>query len=342
MLKNSQRTIWTAIILGSICLTACAGYTSGRLEQEENQSLEFVFTYAENQPNDYPTTKAAQFFADLVKERSEGRIQIVVEADGVLGDESSVVKQVCYGGIDFARVSIASITDDISELKVLMLPYLYRNSDHMWNVLNGEVGKQCLQYFSGSGMRALSWYDAGARNLYTREVPIHTPEDLEGLTIRVQPSSDMMNETMQALGAETEQYVYADVYGMLERGFIDGAENNVGSYVAEKHYLQAKYYTMDEHVRIPEVQLISEETWNKLSEEDQTLLAQCAMESARYERDLWEKYEMDALQVMEEAGCQIIYLSAEERRQFEECMSTIYENDFPNQRELIEQIRNVP
>lgn len=102
---------------------------------------EYVFTYAENHPKDYPTTLGAFEFAELVEEKSNGRIVIDVVYDGKLGDELSVIKQLKFGGIDFARASISPLSNEVSILNVLQMPYLYRDEEHMWNVLYSEIGE---------------------------------------------------------------------------------------------------------------------------------------------------------------------------------------------------------
>ena len=339
LLRKSQTTVWIIILLASVCLTGCE---IGRQETQAEglENVEYVFSYAENQPEGYPTTEAARYFAKMVKERSGGRILIEVASDGRLGDEDSVVRQLSYGGIDFARISIATVSAKVPDLKILMLPYLYKDEEHMWNVLDGEIGDRFLGNFGGSGMKALSWYDAGARSFYTSTGPVRRPEDMEKLNIRVQ-NSDIMEDIVRALGAEPVQAAYSEVYEMLELHKVDGAENNFASYMAENHYRQARYYTVDEHSRIPEVQLISETTWQKLTPEDQELMAQCARESAVYERDLWKEYEAQALETVSESGCQIIGLSEDERKAFKEKTAGIYEKYFSDQKELIEQIRAV-
>lgn len=147
---------------------------------------EITLVYAENQVEDYPTTKGAYGFARLVNERTNGRIKIVVKCNGELGDEKSVIKQLKFGGIDFSRVSISSIFDDVPELKVIQMPFLYSNAQEMWAVLNGEDGRQFIDAIEESnlGVRALSWYDAGARSFYSVK-PVTAIQDLYGLNIRV-------------------------------------------------------------------------------------------------------------------------------------------------------------
>lgn len=245
---------------------------------------EITLVYAENQVEDYPTTKGAYEFARLVNEKTNGRIKIIVKCNGELGDEKSVIEQLKFGGIDFSRVSVASISDDIPELKVIQMPFLYSDAQDMWDVLNGDEGLQFITAIDESnlGIKTLSWYDAGARSFYSVK-PVMNIQDLSGLNIRVQ-ESELMSEIIEMLEIHPVKMIYSEVYKGLQTGKIDGAENSLVTYIYSKHYEQAKYCILDEHTRIPEVQLVSGYTWNKLTDEDKIIISECAKESAAYEK----------------------------------------------------------
>lgn len=299
---------------------------------------EYVFTYAENQTTDYPTTMGGKRFAELVEERTQGRIRIQIQAESVMGSESEVIRQMQYGGIDFARISIAQIVEYVPEMSVLQMPYLYEDSGHMWRVLDGEIGNKFLEYPAQCDLIGLSWYDAGARNFYLSGVPVKSLEDMKGLHIRVQ-ESDMMSDLITALGAMPIQIPYDRVYEALERGQVDGAENNWSSYVAMQHYEVAEYYTVDEHIRIPEMQVCARHTWEQLSESDREILRECAVESARYERTLWTEYEEQARETARINHVQEIYISDEEKKKFQEAVMPVYEKYCEGYEEIIAQIQ---
>lgn len=298
---------------------------------------EYVFTYAENQTNDYPTTMGGKRFAKLVEERTQGRIRIQVHAEGALGSEAEVIRQMRYGGIDFARISLAQIADHVPGMKVLLLPYIYEDASHMWRVLDGEIGQRFLRYPEEYDLIGLSWYDAGARNIYSVTRPIETIDDMKGLRIRVQ-ESEMMSEIATALGAVPVQIPYDQVYEALERSKVDAAENNWPSYEAMQHYEVAPYYTVDEHMRIPEMQICSMHTWSQLSEEDQRIIVECARESALYERELWKEHEKRAREKALRNHVQEIVVSAEEKKKFYEAVKPVYAKYYENYGEDIEEI----
>ena len=317
---------------GLILLCGCGTATEGMIEPE------FVLTYAENQAVDYPSTQAGQVFADLVEERTDGKIKIQVIANGALGDQDQVISQIQFGGIDLARVSISSLSDEIPSLNILQLPFLYEDSEHMWAVLNGQIGKDFLEAFGELNLVGLSWYDAGARSFYSSKNPIESPADLQGMTVRVQ-DSDMMKDMVSLLGGQPVTFAYSDVYSAFETGQIDAAENNWPAYQSSKHYEVAKYYTVDEHTRVPEVQLISGVTWEKLSEEYQQILLECAKESSEYEQKIWEEQEKTSRKIAKEQGCQEIFLSNEELQKMREIATPVYEKYCAEYMELIEEIK---
>lgn len=304
---------------------------------QEQTAPEYVLTYAENQPADYPTTQGAQYFADLVRERTGGRVIVQVKAGGEYGTEEEVWMQLGIGGVDFARLSLSIITGDLPKLNVLLLPYLYRDADHMRSVLDGELGKEFLQGFAEKDCIGLSWYDAGARSFYARQ-PIKSLADLAGRIVRVQDSAITM-DMIKLLGAVPETSAYSNVYSALETGQIDAAENNWPSYYSMGHYKVARYYTKDEHSRVPEIQLASGRTWAALPEEYRQILRECAAESAEYERQLWAQEETSAREAALAAGCHEIILSEEELENFRQLVQPLYKKYCGDYLQLVEEIQ---
>jgi tripartite ATP-independent transporter DctP family solute receptor len=342
-----------SIALGFALLTGCAqnpaevssesGSPSALLTNDSaivyDVTPEYVFTYAENQTEDYPTTQGAYRFAQLVNERTKGRIQIRVYAGAQLGDETSTLEQLRFGGLDFARCSLSTMTAYSKMSNALMLPYLYRDADHMWAVLEGEIGRKVSDSFIEAGLVPLSWYDAGVRNFYFTK-PVSSLEEMQGLIIRVQPV-EMMEDMIRLLGATALPVSYENVYSAIQRGEADGAENNWSSYDAMRHNEVAPYYLLDEHMRVPESQIVSAVTWNLLSEEDQQIIRKCSALSADYERQLWTAREEEAKQRVLDSGCKEIKLSEDEKKKFRDAMEPLYEKYCGDYMNLVEEIRQV-
>lgn len=260
-----------------------------------------------------------------------------IKFDGEFGTQQQMVNQMKFGGIDFARVSLSSISDDLPKLNVLQLPFLYENSEHMWKVLNGDIGTQFWEAFYELNLVPLSWYDAGARSFYSKEKKIKTVEDVEGLSIRVQ-ESQMMRDMISLLGGIPVDLAYTEVYSAFETGKIDAAENSLPSYQVSEHCEVARYYTLDEHTRVPEIQLMSGRTWEKLPKEYQKIILDCAKQSAEYEKQLWKEQEQLSYKEAVKQGCEVIILSEDELERFREKMTPLYELYCSEYMDIVEEI----
>lgn len=315
-----------------ICLLLLAGCA-----KPDTAEPEFVLTYAENQPQNYPTSLGAERFAELVKERTDGKVVIQVKYAGEYGTDEEVVLQMLFGGIDFARVSLAVLADEVPVLNVLQLPFLYEDADHMWRVLDGEIGSELLSAIGESNLVGLSWYDAGARSFYSTK-PIHSIQDMAGKTVRVQ-NSQLAMDMVRLLGATPVYYDHNDVHYAFETGKIDAAENNWPVYQYMDHYLVARYYTVVEHTRVPDVQIAGGRTWEALPEEYRQIILECAQESALYQRNLWVRNDIFARATVIDSGCEVIFLSSEEKQAFRDAVTPLHEAYCGDHLELIRRIQ---
>jgi tripartite ATP-independent transporter DctP family solute receptor len=298
---------------------------------------EYVLTYAENQPQNYPSSLGGERFAELVRERTDGKVVIQVKYAGEYGTDEDVLEQMRFGGIDFSRVSLAILADEVPILNALQMPFLYRDGDHMWRVLDSELGQELLQATTDTGVIGLSWYDAGARSFYSTS-PIHSLEDMAGLRVRTQ-NSGLAMDMVEHLGAVPVYYDHNDVHYAFETRRIAAAENNWPVYQYMEHYQVAKYYTVVEHTRIPDIQIASAVTWEVLPEEYREIIVQCAAESAEYQRNLWIRNDIFARAAVIDSGCEIIFLEPEQKQAFLDAAEPLYEAYCGDYLDLIRQIR---
>ncbi|SET66150.1 tripartite ATP-independent transporter solute receptor, DctP family [Natronincola peptidivorans] len=333
--------IFLVLVLMLSLLTGCASQSEEAAVDTPDETPAATETItmrlAEVHAEGYSTTMGNREFARLVEERTDGRIKIEVYPGGVLGDEKSVTEQVQFGALDFARVSLAPVTEFEPSLNVLMLPYLYKDGDHMFRILNGDIGNQLLANLEENGIVGLAWYDGGARNFYNTQREIKSPEDMRGLQIRVQETRLMM-DLITALGASPVPLPFGDVYSALQTGVIDGAENNWPSYDSTGHYEVAKYFTVDEHIRIPEILMTNTKVMESLSAEDQEIIRQAAREAGEYQRTLWLQSEEESKQKVIDAGSVITYLESNE--EFQEAVMPLYETHGAGYGDIIEAIIN--
>lgn len=271
---------------------------------------------------DYPGSIALEEFADAVEVGTEGRYTGSVYHNGQLGDQRFAIEQFAFDGIDFAVFSGGSLGDFAPELNIVSMPYVFQSQDHMFKVLDGEVGEKLSEALAPYNMVALAWYTGGARSFYTVDKQITAPADLAGHKIRV-PDADVFVATMEALGANATPLAFGEVYTSLQTGVIDGAENNAPSFESTRHYEVAKFYTLDEHMMVPEALVVSKTLWDSLTPEDQTAMRDAARASAQTQRKLWAEREAASTKILEENGVTI--LKVEDKQPFIDAVAPVYE-----------------
>lgn len=286
----------------------------------------------------HPVHKAMEQMARSVEEKSDGTLTIEIFPNAQLGDERESVEQVQFGGMDMTKCSAGVLESFVGEMAVFGLPYLFRDEAHYWAALEGEVGRDLLAAGEESGLKGLCYYDAGARSFYTVNRPIRTPEDLRGLKIRVM-QTNMAIEMVKLLGGSPTPMAWGELYTSLQQGVVDGAENNPPTLVSSGHYEVSKYFTLDEHTRLPDVLLIRKQTWERLSPEQQQILEEAARESSQYMRTLWGEAEVEALETAREAGVEII---EPDKTSFREAVQPLWEKQQGTRiGELAEQIQRI-
>jgi tripartite ATP-independent transporter DctP family solute receptor len=262
------------------------------------------FRAADIQEEGYPTVEALFFMDQLLADRTGGRQRIRVFHSRQLGEESQTIEQTRAGAIDLDRINVAAIGDVAPVLNILAQPFLFRSIDHLYKVIDGPIGDDILAAIEPSGFVGLTFYDSGARSIYTKS-PVRGLPDLRGLRIRVQ-QSDLVMRMMKALGAEPVALPYGQVLTALSTQLVDGAENNWPSYVTTGHYKVAPYYTMTEHTMGPEILVMSRRAWQELSEADRAIFRTAARDSGRHMREQWQGWEERSKKQAAEGGATII------------------------------------
>lgn len=314
--------------------------TAAAAEEPAASGESYTFRCSTNHAESFCTSVGLAKFADLVKERTNGRINIEVYYDAVLGDEKSAIEQVQYGGLEFARVNISPLAEFVDGFNALMMPYIYTSNEHFWKVHEGEIGMGMLkgEDMTKAGMYGLTYYDGGTRCFYNSKKEVHTPADMKGLTIRVQESSLMMG-MIEALGASPQPMPFGDVYSGLQTGVIDGAENSIAQYLEMSHYEVAPYLSLDNHVRAADCLIMSEKTRQMLSAEDLEIIEAAALESWDYQRELWAEAETAALEQLKDSGVTVTELTAEEYQQFvDACASMVSSYEGGKYQPILDQI----
>jgi len=289
---------------GAVALGAAGLARSGAAWAQEKT----VFKCSDVHPPGYPTVVAVESMGKKLEAATQGRLSIQMYPSMQLGGEKEAVEQAQVGALQLARVSVGVLGPIVSDLNVFNLPFLFRSTAHMEKIIDGAIGQKLLDEVSdnpNTHLIGLCFMDAGSRNLYSIKKPIRTIADLQGMKVRVMgnPIFVMM---MNDLGGNGVPMGYDQVFSALQTGVIDGAENNAPSYVFDHHYEVAKYYTMTEHLIVPEMLVFSRPAWDKLSKDDQVLIKKLGREAQLEERKLWNAKVEDAYAAMKKAGIEVI------------------------------------
>ncbi|GJG93517.1 TRAP transporter substrate-binding protein [Cupriavidus pauculus] len=279
------------------------------------------FRSADIHPDDYPTVQAVRYMGDLLKQRSNGKMSVKVFAQGSLGSEKDAIEQTKIGALSMVRVNSAAMNNICEATIVPTMPFLFRSTEHMRHVLDGQVGEDILKSCEKNGFIGLAWYDSGSRSMYTTKRPIKTLADAKGMKIRVQ-QSDLWVSLLEAMHANATPMPWGEVYTALKTGLVDGAENNWPSYESSRQFEVAKYYSLTEHSMAPEMLMFSKVAWDRLSKEDQAMVRQAAKDSVPYMRKLWDEREQKSRKLVEASGVQIIQV---DKTSFQSAMKPVYD-----------------
>lgn len=243
--------------------------------------------------------------AEKLAEKSNGKLTIELYPSQQLGTERQCLELLQIGSLSMTKVSAAVMENFNPNIQVLSLPYIFRDADHAFRVLDGEIGRELQVQSEKYWLRGLAYFDAGQRSFYTKERPVETPDDLDGLKIRVQESVTAM-ALVRELGGAPTPISWGELYTALQQGVVDGAENNPPSFYTSRHYEICKYYSLNEHTAVPDILVIGTVAWNRLSEQEQQWLQEAADEATVYQRKLWAEAVQEALEAVQEAGVEII------------------------------------
>ncbi len=337
---TSRHSLTRRKVLGSAAL-ALAATAAGRVATPAFAQQKMVFKCSDVHPTGYPTVAAVESMGKKLEQATNGRLSIQMFASMQLGGEKEAIEQAQVGAIQMARVSVGALGPVIDDLNVFNLPFLFRNTAHMQKVIDGPIGRELLDKVTENpkaGLVGLCWMDAGARSVYDTKKPIRSIDDLKGMKVRVM-GNPMFVDMMNSLGGNGVSMGYDQVFSALQTGVVDGAENNPPSFVFDNHFTVAKFYTLTEHLIVPEMLVFSKRVWEQLSKDDQALMRKLSAETQAEERVLWVKYEQMAMDKAKAAGIQVIELA--DKKPFQDAVKPVWDKYGPKFAATIKRIQEV-
>ena len=238
------------------------------------------------QPLDHPSSFAEKFFAEQVATLTNGSVKVETYHNTQLGDAVANVQSVRNGTIGLTVVSASNLNQVVPAMDMLSLPFIFKNEAHFWWYLAQPEAESFVKALEEKGVKKIAYLDSGSRNLFTQKA-VRSPADLKGQKIRVM-ASPVMVKTMEALGATGVPVAWAELYTALQTGVVDGAENNHPSVVAKKFYEVSKFYTLDEHMRIPDLLVVSTKFFDSLNAQQKAAVMQAGALTQAYMRGAWK------------------------------------------------------
>lgn len=297
-------------VLGLFTLTAALGTVTvpATAQNIKNQTIRFSHAVVE----DNPLGLAAQQFQKIVGEQSDGKIKVRIFPRGTLGPDEQLVSSLISGSLELAVVSAAFVANHVQEFGVFDLPFLFESHEVADQVLDGEEGQQLLELLPAKGLVGLNYWENGFRHITNSKKDISKASDLEGLKLRVMQNQVALN-VFKGLGTNALPLAFTELFSALETKTVDGQENPLVLIQSSKFYEVQPYLTLSRHVYTPYVFLASKKWWDKLSDDEKSLVQKAALDAQKFQREKSRIAEKDALDFFKSQNIHVSEFSAEER-----------------------------
>lgn len=293
-----------------------------------------------------PQYLSSEYFADILEERSDGRLTVDIFPNSQIGDDVQMMEMLQTGTLDMTYPSTSPATSYVEELAVFDLPFLFPTREAAVAVMQSDVAQGMLDAFDGTGIKALAFSENGYRQLSNSVRPVESPEDVAGLDVGGLTIRTMENPVhlsiWETLGANPTPMAFGELFSAMEQGVVDGQENPWSTILTSNFYEVQDYGTETRHVYTPFILMMSESTWDGLHEEYQALVQEAARQSAEYEIQLATEYDDWSREQLEERGMEITRLDDEQLAAFQEAVQPVYDEWAPEIGEdLIEEIQAI-
>jgi tripartite ATP-independent transporter DctP family solute receptor len=289
------------VFIGMLLIVLVIGYVSFK----RSDTLDVrVLKLGHGLNTQHPVHKTMEYLAQRAWELSEGKLKIEIFPSEQLGNEKECIEALQLGYLAMTKTSTGPMEAFVPRIRIFGIPYLFRDDAHFWQVAQSPIGKELLVAGQDMGLRGLCYYDAGFRSFYAKKA-INSPADLKGLKIRVM-NSVMAMDMVKTMGGSPTPISWGELYTSLDQGVVDAAENNPPSFDTSRHFEICKNYTLDEHVYLPDMLVISARIWEGLSEDQQAILQQAIDESVEKGHEYWAAAVQASMKVVEDAGVKVI------------------------------------
>lgn len=337
MFKKVVSTILIIILL--ISIVGCSGSQQGSTSPEPKSSStgeKIILKAGDVIDQNHPYSLAIVKFGEIVKEKTNGRIEVQLFHSSQLGNERDLIEGVKMGSVELCAISSAPAAGIVPNIAVFDLPYLFQSREHAYSVMDGPIGQDFFAQLKENKVLGLGWFENGFRNITNSKRPITKPEDLAGLKIRVM-ENPVPIATFNEVGANAVAMAWGEVFTALQQGTIDAQENPMSVIYLQRLYEVQDYLSLTEHFYAPALFLMSQQVFDKLSPEDQKIILDAAAETTEFERQEAKRQAEEYVSKCEEEGMKI---NEVDKSLFVEAMAPVYEKFESQFGDLIKQIQS--
>ena len=270
----------------------------------------------------HPQVTGMEKFAEIVKEKSGGKIEVKLFPGGVLGGDVQTVSALQGGVVEMLVLNAGILASNVKAFGAVDLPFLFNSGEEADKVMDGAFGKSLADKLPATGLVGLAYWELGFRNLTNERRPVTKLEDIKGLKIRTL-QSPIPIEMFNSLGANAVPLPYTELYTALETGTVDGQENPAANIINAKFYEVQKYMTLTRHQYNPQIVLISKKFWDKLNDEEKAVLQSAATEARDFQRKVSREADAKAVAEIKEKGMQVDELRAAETQKLRDAVKPL-------------------
>ena len=357
MKKISRRSFLAAagVSAAALALTACGGSGNSTAASTATSAAastapagdaaaaasdpKVTLVYAEVNPLDTIVGQTGSHFKEKVEELTGGSVVVDVQASGVLGSENDVLDAILGGStsIDISRISAFALTSyGCNKSKLLSIPFTFENRAHFWNFANSELAPEFLNEPQELGLpvRGIFYGEEGFRHFFTVK-PVSGIADFKGLKLRVS-NDPVMNGMVEGLGANPTVVSFGELYSALQTGVVDGAEQPIANYKSNAFPEVANNLILDGHTLGAVQAVITDNAWNKLTENQQAAVMEAAADTQAFNADLSETAENKGLDELKSSGCNVV--DVPDKAPWQEACAKVISENTSDQAELYQQL----
>lgn len=293
-------------LLAVSLLTVGCGQSNDPGTGSDNQDKTYTLQIGMVSPSNHPYSIVSKELADAVKEKSDGRLVIEVYDSGQLGGERELIEQVQLGTLDMTLVTIAPVSNFVDDFAVFDMPFIFVSREHAYRVLDGPIGQEMMAKLNDVNITGLAYWENGFRQIYNSKQPIHGPEDLRGLKMRVMENEIHM-QTFRALGADPTPIAWPETYTALQQGVVDGFETTIGIFETSNMYEVQNHASLANLFYAGAILMINTDVYNSLPNDLQEILAELGLEYGNKQRQMVADLDETQLGLFAGHGVEVVY-----------------------------------